>query len=337
MNTEETPRVSVIVPVYNVSRLLSRCVESLLRQDMDDWELILVDDGSSDGSGEICDHYAARDRRIVVRHKANEGVSVARNTGMAIARAEWVCFVDSDDWVEPGYLSGMLQYASDTDTVVYGTLMHDYEDGSPSSAGCHFTDGDSCDLTSQEEAAPFMVRNRIAENGYPFAKIFNKKILANGEGFNPAISYHEDHVFVLDYLLKARRIVLSADSNYHYVHRSGGISLSKKTHPAANMVIASEELLRGVTAVTARFSIADQPHVRRLYTMLGLNQLVGAALHSSSQEDVRLVGDAVRKNREWFERYYYPNHRYVRFIPWLYFRKLDKIVLWLSRLAGRII
>ena len=95
------PKVSVIVPVYNVEKLLQRCIDSILAQTFTDFELLLIDDGSKDKSGEICDEYAAKDSRIRVFHKQNGGVSTARNLGIDKAQGEWIYFVDSDDIVLP--------------------------------------------------------------------------------------------------------------------------------------------------------------------------------------------------------------------------------------------
>ena len=94
-----TPLLSVIVPVYNVEKYLSRCIDSILSQTFTDFELILVDDGSPDNCGSICDEYAKKDKRIIVIHQQNRGVSSARNKGLDIARGEYVTFVDSDDQI----------------------------------------------------------------------------------------------------------------------------------------------------------------------------------------------------------------------------------------------
>ena len=97
--------ISVIVPIYNNEKYLAKCIDSILVQEYRDFELILIDDGSRDGSGSICDQYAIQDERIVVIHQKNKGVSVARNKGLSIARGNYVTFIDSDDWVMPEYLS----------------------------------------------------------------------------------------------------------------------------------------------------------------------------------------------------------------------------------------
>lgn len=102
------PKISVIVPVYNAEKWLRRCVDSILAQTYTDFELLLVDDGSTDGSGAICDEYATLDARIRPFHKPNGGVSSARNLGLDNARGEWICFVDSDNWMAKNSLESLL-------------------------------------------------------------------------------------------------------------------------------------------------------------------------------------------------------------------------------------
>jgi len=118
-----SPVVSIIIPVFNAVRFIQDCVESVLEQEFMDFELILVDDGSSDGSPEICDMFAGQDVRIRVIHKENGGVSSARNRGLDEARGEYVVFIDSDDYVEPAYLSDMLFEAEKSKSGGRDTLV----------------------------------------------------------------------------------------------------------------------------------------------------------------------------------------------------------------------
>ena len=99
------PKVSIIVPVYKAEKYLHRCVDSILAQTFTDWELLLIDDGSPDRSGDICDEYAKKDTRIRVFHKKNGGVSSARNLGLDNVQGEYVTFVDSDDWIDVNTLN----------------------------------------------------------------------------------------------------------------------------------------------------------------------------------------------------------------------------------------
>lgn len=110
--------ISIIVPVYNVEKYLKDCIESILKQSMQDFELILVDDGSTDSSGTICDRYAEKDSRIKVVHTKNGGLSAARNAGIEIARGEFVAFVDSDDYVLPEFIEQMYKKILETDADI---------------------------------------------------------------------------------------------------------------------------------------------------------------------------------------------------------------------------
>ena len=121
--------ISVVVPVYNVEKYLERCVDSILSQTVKDLEIILVDDGSTDGSGAICDAYASRQERITVCHKENGGLTSAWKAGLALASGKYTGFVDSDDWIEPDMYERMLELAEreQADMTVCG-LIFDFED-----------------------------------------------------------------------------------------------------------------------------------------------------------------------------------------------------------------
>ena len=107
------PKISVIIPVYNVAKYLHRCIDSALAQTFTDFELLLIDDGSKDNSGEICDEYARKDNRVRVFHKENEGVSVARNIGIGHSSGTYLMFLDSDDWLESSCLDYCLKSMKD--------------------------------------------------------------------------------------------------------------------------------------------------------------------------------------------------------------------------------
>ena len=107
--------LSVIVPVYNSKEHLSRCIDSILSQSFSDFELLLVDDGSKDGSGAVCDAYSEKDSRVRVFHKENGGVSSARNVGIENADGQWLTFIDSDDWIEEDFFQ--VPFDSDVDLL----------------------------------------------------------------------------------------------------------------------------------------------------------------------------------------------------------------------------
>lgn len=115
----DNPKISVIVPVYNVEQYLLRCINSILAQTFTDFELLLIDDGSTDNSGRICDEYAKKDNRIRVFHKENGGVSSARNVGLANAQGGWLWFVDSDDYLEQNALDIVILHLKYNDAEIY--------------------------------------------------------------------------------------------------------------------------------------------------------------------------------------------------------------------------
>ena len=123
---EEKKKVSIVVPVYNVpKKALRDCIESCIRQTLKEIEIILVDDGSTDESGVICDEYAEKDNRIIVIHKTNGGLSAARNTGYRYASGEWITFLDSDDWIEPATCEENYNVGNkeNMDIVIFGTVQ----------------------------------------------------------------------------------------------------------------------------------------------------------------------------------------------------------------------
>ena len=120
------PKISVIVPVYNVEKYLCECIDSILTQTFTDFELILVDDGSQDNSGKICDEYANKDHRITVIHQENQGQASARNNALAIAKGEWVHFVDSDDLIHPQMLEILYATVDETTQISMCNLYKDH-------------------------------------------------------------------------------------------------------------------------------------------------------------------------------------------------------------------
>lgn len=109
-------KVSIIIPIYNVAEYLPRCIESVLNQDNIDLEVLLINDGSTDSSGEVCEEYAKNDRRVRVFHQKNEGVSSARNKGLENSTGDWICFIDADDWIEPNSIQKIINNNNNIDS-----------------------------------------------------------------------------------------------------------------------------------------------------------------------------------------------------------------------------
>lgn len=166
------PLISVVVPVYQAEKTLGKCVDSILAQTVSDFELLLVNDGSRDGSAAICEAYQRRDSRIRVFHKENGGVSSARNLGLDRARGTWVCFIDADDWAEPEYLSAFfLQGMPDEDMMVIQDIW--CENLTTVTRKCHFEDM----VVDTTLYSLLFSRFQIIRYGYPFCKLFNKGLI----------------------------------------------------------------------------------------------------------------------------------------------------------------
>lgn len=206
--------ISVIVPVYNVVSSLDKCVQSIVCQDYTDWECILVDDGSTDGSGLLCDQWSERDSRIRVIHQENQGVSAARNRGIEESCGQSLVFVDSDDWVEPTYISLLVENSKDADLVVSGLFREKVDGGTDLS--CPLSDG--IFMIGPEGAHFFTQLNESYLLYAPYNKLYRSDIVKNNHVLFPVgCSYGEDLRFNFHYLEYVNSIYMVNAPTYHYM------------------------------------------------------------------------------------------------------------------------
>ncbi|WP_312825293.1 glycosyltransferase family 2 protein [Epilithonimonas sp.] len=204
MNSKNFPKISVIIPVYNVEKYLHECLNSVLQQTFTDFEVLLINDGSTDSSGEICDEYAKKDNRIKVFHKINGGVSTARNHGIKESQGMWVCFIDSDDTVNNHYLQDFVSgvKSNSCDFVVQGFINR-----------LNGKQNDSNKVILKNE---FVNQFHLYPLG-PVCKFFSNNILKEKKvTFSVDLSYGEDTLFVLDYLIHCNLVLYLYGNNYHY-------------------------------------------------------------------------------------------------------------------------
>lgn len=217
--------ISIIVPVYNVSQYLKRCIESILVQDFNAFELILVNDGSTDNSLDICIQYANQDSRIKLIDQPNGGVSHARNKGLQVANGEFICFIDSDDWVEPNYLSTFVSFyqASETDLIISNVVNQ--------KNNSKINNKQFVDKSIQSESfvpEDFFNGNDFILDNTPFAKFFKKSIVnGNDIRFNIDLKNGEDFIFVLQYALVCKKIDFINSYTYNY-NRESDSSVTQK-------------------------------------------------------------------------------------------------------------
>lgn len=205
-------KISVIVPVYNTEKYLHRCVDSILAQTFTDFELLLIDDGSTDSSGAICDEYAQKDSRVRVFHKENGGVSSARNLGIKNARGEWITFCDSDDYVYSCWLSN---YEVDNNGQKFDLLCQGVK------CDKKLQDKDNSNVYSFDFAGPIkeglLLLFEYNIIGYVWNKCFKReKIKKYNLRFNLKYNLREDEEFVLRYLNCCETMIIVSRVGYYY-------------------------------------------------------------------------------------------------------------------------
>lgn len=213
--------LSIIVPVYNASEQLARCIESICKQDFKDFELLLMDDGSKDDSGEICDKYAAKDARIKVIHKDNSGVSDTRNMAIGMASGEYLQFVDSDDWITPEASGQMVRAVVESGADMVITDFYRVVGERLSVKGNISEDGV---LTREEFASHMMSNPADFYYGVLWNKLFKRSIIEKyGLRMNPEISWCEDFMFNLEYLRHVEKVYALHVPTYYYVKTKGSL------------------------------------------------------------------------------------------------------------------
>lgn len=207
------PTITIIIPVYNTEEYLEDCLQSVALQTFTDYEVILIDDGSNDRSGDICDSYAAKDKRFKVIHNDNRGVSAARNIGIKCANSKYLTFVDSDDIILQNYLGDMLALMRERTQIVLSDI-----------------DGKEKKEVIDVELTPHIfTEHPHVLNGSPVNKLFLKSIIyENDLEFPDDISTMEDNIFVWKYLANCKTLSISNTNNYMYNQHEG--SLVRSTH-----------------------------------------------------------------------------------------------------------
>ena len=249
MKGNQVPLVSIIVPVYNAEKNLNRCIDSILSQTMTDFELLLIDDGSKDNSGRICDEYAEKDARVRVFHKPNGGVSSARNLGLDNAKGKWITFVDADDRCSCNYLEHLLSKVDDTDLIISYAVI--------------------CDSTGEKaEVYPeyrvnatnferLFVDSDMHWHTSPWAKLYRASIIyENSLRFNEMMHIGEDADFLFSFMLITDKIYVSSDTDYYYTCDVSG-SLTKRINTIDSELASYRTILCLVNRIIQQKDIKD--------------------------------------------------------------------------------
>ncbi len=233
------PFFSIIIPVYDVAPYLRECLDSVMTQSFDDWEAICVDDGSTDGSGDILDEYAAKDKRFHIIHQPNAGVSAARNTALNTAKGKWVCFLDADDvwldWLLRDIHACIL--STDAEWIRMERCAIHFNSDSPPTIG---KQGSHKAVLAEDTVATGW--NLISRQSFPFLNFYARNTLGDTR-FNTGVRFREDALFCFEMTLKVRRLCLTDISGYCRRMRAGSATFSSRGRSdTANLLDAYMDL-----------------------------------------------------------------------------------------------
>lgn len=236
--------ISIVVPVYNIERYIEQCVLSICGQTYKNIEIILIDDGSTDGSGNICDNLAERDQRIKVIHKKHGGLATARRDGVNSAKGKYIGFVDGDDWIESDMYESLYNFAVENDAqMVTSAGYREY----PSGRGGILKDGLPQGLYDMADADNLLIRNifpmgfakKYYLNGAVWNKLYEKNIITEViNNMEDNFIFFEDNVLNIGAVAKAKRIFIQHDVYYHHRERTDSITYRSDVHSFEHMTKA---------------------------------------------------------------------------------------------------
>ena len=310
-------KISVIVPVYNVEAYLERCVESILQQTYAHFELILINDGSTDSSGQICDHLASQYENIKVYHIENAGVSNARNMGIQLATGSWVTFIDSDDFVTQDYLATLASAVEGVNVGFVIAPLHHIKNGIVTDLPPH---SGKTELWSTEETMKELLMT-TRTSFFPVAKLFKRDLLAD-EKFNTNYHLAEDALFLTELLLKTRCSCVFIDKPvYYYDHREGSATTSVNRHVFDTIEVYQQIIAQvSQTFPNLKYELIN----RECWSYITVyDKIIFTSREEYQKEKAELRTWIVQHRREIWKDAYFTTFRKVAILslvisPWLY-------------------
>lgn len=251
------PQYTIIVPIYNASAYLHACIGSILSQSFSDFELLLVDDGSTDGSFQVCEEFARKDGRIRLFHKENGGEASARNFGLQQARGEYICWVDADDMVAADYLADLARYSHDDIDLVIQSLVRIDSQEERKVTGVK---SGSYDLSEASGQQAFFSTVDLDHFGVSVSKAFRHSIIRQHDlAYSSDIRLAVDLDFLFRYLCHCRYVVVVDHANYNYIIRQG--SVSGRIYDCETEFSGMRQISTSAALLCRKFSI---PQVERI-------------------------------------------------------------------------
>ena len=310
-------KISVIVPVYNVEAYLERCVKSILQQTCTNFELILINDGSTDSSGQICDYLADQYENIKVYHIENAGVSNARNIGIQLATGVWITFVDSDDFVTKDYLATLASAVEGGNVGFVIAPLHHIKNGIVTDLPPY---SGRKELWSTEETMKELLMT-TKTSFFPVAKLFKRDLLVD-EKFNTDYHLAEDALFLTELLLKTRCSSVFIDKPiYYYDHREGSATTSVNRY-----VFDTIEVYKNIIAQVSQVfpNLKYELKNRECWSYITVyDKIIFTSSEQYQKEKVELRTWIIQHRHEIWKDTYFTTFRKIAvlslvFSPWMY-------------------
>lgn len=316
--------LSVIVPVYNSEDYLDKCVESILAQSYNNLELILVDDGSTDTSGNMCDFYAKKHFNIKAIHSKNTGPGAARNVGIDVSRGDYISFVDADDYIEKDMYEKMVAEGEKTCCeVVICDYFQDYEDENRRELV-------SFDIPAYKSLDENAIKQYIVpqmlncgENGGLCNKIYRsdflKRLKLQGISIDTSLDYGEDHFFLMEMFVLIKKIIYIKEPFYHYVHRKNS-SLTKKKRDLSEQLKIAYNFYSNRLVFAKNFD-ANTEELEKAY----FNKLIKIYLYNMQNIDEKLFEKYLFYELQ--KKYGIKNIKFKTFIISFFIKRKDTLAL----------
>lgn len=288
-NTADKPKISILVPVYNMERYLRQCLDSIRNQTFKDWECILVDDGSKDSSPAICDEFAREDSRFRVIHKTNGGLSSARNVALKEAKGDYIGFVDSDDWIEPGMYEKLYNLITDNDADISMVGYRTEYKGRHSVK--HIVSNEK--VIGREDAMRGICYDRLPN--YVWNKLHARHIIncdfPEGRNFEDIYVYNQ-------WLRNVKRMAISPEPLYHYRMRKGSIIHVDAAKNRYDYFLSCIDRMKMMENLETK--LAEDPD---RYVFINKSAVAAAKIIARTVKDKQLRMDTIMRIREKLKQY----------------------------------
>lgn len=319
---------SIVVPIYNVKQFLDKCVGSILNQSYTDFELILVDDGSTDGSSQMCDQYKKQDSRIIVIHKKNGGLVSARKAGIAVARGDYAVCVDSDDWLDENYLLEVEKIVSKYSTDVVCFEHYEVLNGKTKKRPLQFRKGLYNKSDLQNEIYPSLIRTTTS-NAFPpsiWAKVYKMELYRSEQlAVDDRIKIGEDAACTIPCMVRANSVYVLDKPLYYYRRNSSSMTKDRKPFFWEVPELIERHLRERVTETNFEFQrqisrrtvhalinvVKTQFYRKERYSVIvkKIDQELNRTLYQNALKD----SDFKLGSPIWFCRFFLVNHIYFPF------------------------